>query len=399
MLLVIRASWVLVRYRNELHRAPRHQPFQLPERLFAAASLLGYSALGITDRNTVCGLVRGLVAADETGVRLVAGCRLDLMDGSSLLVWPEDRTGWSSLTRLLSKGKERARPQHGEKGQCFLHWEDVAAGSNGLVAALVTGDADKSMAVAMAQTSDIFGERAHATLGYHRRPGDKLRLHELDRMARRYGLRGLAVGDILYDSPDKRMLQDVVTAIRNKCTIDALGFRRERHADRHLKSVAEMERRFRDYPDAIRATADIAERCTFSLRELHYQYPDELVMSGRSPQEALERLAHHALRGKFGGSTPPRRYKRLLKHELRLVRQMRYAPYFLTVNSIVAYARSQGILCQGRGSAANSLICYALGITSIDPVKHTLLFERFISSERDEPPDIDVDFEHERREE
>jgi error-prone DNA polymerase len=369
-----------------------------PNELFSAAKLLGYSALGIADRNTVCGLVRGLVAADETGVRLIAGCRLDLMDGSSLLVWPENRTGWSSLTRLLTAGKKRARPQHGEKGQCFLHWEDIAAWSDGLIAALVAGRAEESTAVAMAQTADIFGDRAHAALAYQRRPGEKLRLHQLDRMARNHGLRSLAVGDILYDSPDKRMLQDVVTAIRNKCTIDELGFRRERHADRHLKSVAEMERRFRDYPDAIRATADIAERCTFSLRELDYQYPDELVMSGSSPQQALERLAHRALRGKFGGSTPPGRYKRLLKHELRLVRQMRYAPYFLTVNSIVSYARSQGILCQGRGSAANSLICYALGITSIDPIKHTLLFERFISGERDEPPDIDVDFEHERRE-
>ncbi|HEX8400380.1 MAG TPA: error-prone DNA polymerase [Allosphingosinicella sp.] len=366
--------------------------------LFSAASLLGYPALGISDRNTVCGLVRGLVAADETGVRLVTGCRLDLMDGASLLVWPQDRVGWSSLTRLLTEGKKRAQPQHGEKGHCFLHWEDVAAWSDGLVAALVTGSADEATGVAMAQTAAIFRDRAHATLSHHRRPGDKLRLHELDRMARRYGLRSLATGDILYDSPDKRMLQDVVTAIRNKCTIDELGFRRERHADRHLKSVAEMERRFRDYPDAIRATADVAERCTFSLRELSYQYPDEIVMSERSPQQALERLAHRALRDKFGGSTPPGRYKRLLKHEMRLVRKMRYAPYFLTVNSIVSYARSQGILCQGRGSAANSLICYSLGITSIDPIKHTLLFERFISGERDEPPDIDVDFEHERRE-
>jgi error-prone DNA polymerase len=366
--------------------------------LFAAAKLLGYPALGITDRNTVCGLVRGLVAADETSIRLVAGCRLDLMDGSSLLVWPEDRAGWSRLTRLLTEGKKRARPQHGEKGQCFLHWEDVAAWSEGLVAALVTQDADDDAGAAFAQMADIFGDRAHATLAYRRRPGDKLRLYQLDRMARHYGLRSLAAGDVLYDSPDKRMLQDVVTAIRNKCTIDALGFRRERNADRHLKSVAEMERRFRDYPDAIRASADIAERCTFSLRELNYQYPDELVMDGRDPQQALARLAHQALRGKFGGSTPPRRYKRLLKHELRLVHQMRYAPYFLTVNSIVSFARSQGILCQGRGSAANSLICYALGITSIDPIRHTLLFERFISGARDEPPDIDVDFEHERRE-
>jgi error-prone DNA polymerase len=246
--------------------------------------------------------------------------------------------------------------------------------------------------------ADIFGRDGHVALTHHRRPGDALRLHETAALARRFGLKPLATGDVLYHSPDRRMLQDTVTAIRNKCTIDELGFRRERYADRHLKGRDEMVRRFAGHPDAIAASAAIAERCTFSLRELDYQYPDELVMSGRSPQQALERLAHHALRGKFAGSTPPRRYKRLLKHELRLVRRMGYAPYFLTVNSIVGYARSQGILCQGRGSAANSLICYALGITSIDPVKHTLLFERFISTQRDEPPDIDVDFEHERRE-
>ena len=368
------------------------------EELFSAAKLLGYSALGVTDRNSVAGLVRALVAAETTDVRLVAGCRLDLMDGNSLLVWPEDRPAWSRLTRMLTIGKSRADPKKGEKGQCFLHWEDVAAWSDGLVAALVPGEADESCEPALAEMAEIFGSRAHLCLTYRRRPGDKLRLYELDQLARRYGVRSLATGDVLYDSPDKRLLQDVVTAIRNKCTIDELGFRRERNGDRHLKGVAEMERRFAHYPDAIRATADIAERCTFSLRELSYQYPDEIVMSGRSPQDALERLTRKALETKFPEGVPEA-YSRLLDHELKLVQQFSYAPYFLTVHSIVGYARSQGILCQGRGSAANSVICYILGITSIDPVKHELLFERFISEDRKEPPDIDVDFEHERREE
>ena len=268
-----------------------------PEELFSAAALLGYPALGITDRNTVGGLVRGLRGSRTTGIRLVVGCRLDLVDGVSLLVWPEDRSGWSRLTRLLTEGKKRAVPQKGEKGQCFLHWEDIDAWSQGLVAALVTGDADAAAEAALAQTAAIFGDRAFITLTHRRRPGDALRLHRLDAMARRHGVRSLATGDILYDSPDKRMLQDVVTAIRNKCTIDDLGFRRERYADRHLKSPAEMERRFATFPDAIRATADVAERCTFSLRELSYQYPDEIVMTGRTPQDALERLT----RAKIGG--------------------------------------------------------------------------------------------------
>ncbi|HEX8574462.1 MAG TPA: error-prone DNA polymerase [Allosphingosinicella sp.] len=368
------------------------------EEMFAAAALLGYPALGIVDRNTVGGLVKALRAADETGVRLIPGCRLDLMDGTGLLVWPEDRAGWSRLTRLLTAGKSRIDRSKGEKGQCFLHWEDVAGWADGLVAALVPDEADPALETALAQLADIFGDRAHLALTHRRRPGESERLNALDALARRFAVRPLATGDVLYDSPDKRMLQDVVTAIRNKCTIDDLGFRRERFADRHLKSPEEMERRFRDHPDAVRATAAIAERCTFSLRELSYQYPDEIVMTGRSPQEALERLTRSALAALFPEG-PPQSHVELLEKELKLVAQLGYAPYFLTVNSVVQFARSQEILCQGRGSAANSMICFVLGITSIDPVKHTLLFERFISESRNEPPDIDVDFEHERREE
>ncbi|HET9641070.1 MAG TPA: error-prone DNA polymerase [Allosphingosinicella sp.] len=368
------------------------------EEMFAAAALLGYPALAIADRNSVGGLVKALRAADETGVRLIPGCRLALMDGTGLLVWPEDRAGWSRLTRLLTAGKSRIDRAKGEKGQCFLHWEDVAAWNKGLVAALVPDEADQATETALAQMRDIFGDRAHLALTHRRRPGDAARLHALDAMAKSHGVRALATGDALYDSPDKRMLQDVVTAIRNKCTIDDLGFRRERFADRHLKSPEEMERRFRDLPDAVRASAGIAERCTFSLRELSYQYPDEIVMTGRTPQEALERLTRAALAAKFPEG-PPKSHVDLLEKELKLVEKLAYAPYFLTVNSVVQFARSQEILCQGRGSAANSMICFVLGITSIDPVKHTLLFERFISESRNEPPDIDVDFEHERREE
>ena len=368
------------------------------EELFSAAALLGYPALGIADRNSVGGLVKALRAADSTGVRLVAGCRLDLMDGASLLVWPRDRAAWSRLTRLLTIGKSRADPRKGEKGQCFLHWEDVAAWSDGLVAALVPDEADSAGATALAQLRDIFGNRSHLALTHRRRPGELRRLHSLESLARRHQVRSLATGDVLYDGPDKRMLHDVVTAIREHVTIDELGFRRERFADRHLKSPIEMERRFRAFPDAVQASADIASDCSFSLRELSYQYPDEIVMSGLTPQAALEKLTRDSLAALFPNG-PPRSYSDLLEHELKLVGKLRYAPYFLTVNSVVQFARSQQILCQGRGSAANSMICYVLGITSIDPIKHSLLFERFISESRNEPPDIDVDFEHERREE
>ncbi|WP_126174005.1 error-prone DNA polymerase [Altericroceibacterium xinjiangense] len=369
-----------------------------PQELFETAAALGYPALGITDRNTVGGLVRALVAAEATGTRLIAGCRLDLVDGQSLLVWPEDRAGWSRLCRLLTLGKSRADRKKGEKGQCFLHWEDVDAHAQGLVAALVPDKADDATAQVLGLVADIFGDRAHLALNLRRRPGDAVRLYELDRMSRRFGITSLATGDVLYHAADKRRLQDVVTAIRHTCTIDELGFRRERHADRHLKDAAEMERRFADYPQAVRATAELAERCTFSLRELSYQYPDEVVMSGRTPQQALEQMSWAALRARFPDGVPDA-YGRTLTHELTLVGKLGYAPYFLTVHSIVQYACSQGILCQGRGSAANSVICFVLGITSIDPVRTELLFERFISEARNEPPDIDVDFEHQRREE
>ncbi|MCC2981641.1 error-prone DNA polymerase [Sphingomonas sp. IC4-52] len=373
------------------------------EELFATAALMGMPALGITDRNSVAGVVRALYATEEVRkdqgleIRSIPGCRLDLVTGESLLVWPEDRAAWSRLTRLLTLGKSRADAQRGEKGHCFLHWEDVAAYADGLVAALVPGRSGAAPD-ALAATADIFGKRGHICLTPWRRPGERRRFAETASAATAYGLAPLATGDVLYHEPDRRMLQDVITAIREKCTIDELGFRRERHADRHLQPPEEMARRFAAYPQALAAVEAIVERCTFSLRDLDYQYPDEIIMSGRTAQEALERLSRNALANRFDGQ-PPEPYTRQLDHELSLVAKTGYAPYFLTVNSIVSYARSIDILCQGRGSAANSVICFVLGITSIDPIKHQLLFERFVSEERREPPDIDIDFEHERREE
>lgn len=373
------------------------------EELFATAALMGMPALGVVDRNSVAGVVRALYACEQLEkkdglrIRSIPGCRLDLVSGDSLLVWPEDRAGWTRLTRLLTLGKSRAEAKAGEKGQCFLHWEDVAAHDGGLIAALVPGR-DGAAPTALAATADIFGARGHVCLTPWRRPGERHRLHETAAAAEAHGLVPLATGDVLYHHPDRRMLQDVVTAIREKCTIDDLGFRRERHADRHLQPPDEMARRFADLPQALAAVEAIVERCTFSLTDLDYQYPDEIIMSGRSAQDGLERLSRNALAQRFDDD-PPEAYTRQLEHELRLVAKMGYAPYFLTVNSIVSYARSIDILCQGRGSAANSVICFVLGITSIDPIKHQLLFERFVSEERREPPDIDIDFEHERREE
>ncbi|MFN3388669.1 MAG: error-prone DNA polymerase [Allosphingosinicella sp.] len=363
------------------------------EDLFAAAALLGLPALGVVDRNSVAGMVRAWEAAKATGVRLVAGCRLDLADETGLLVYPTDRAAWSRLTRLLSVGKARAG-----KGKCALHWGDVEAHADGLIAVHLPDEADDANAALLARLKRTFGNRAYQALTLRRRPGDALRLHRLDGQARAARVRSVATGDILYHAPERRMLQDVMTAIREKTTIDDLGFRRERHADRHLKAPEEMARRFAAYPDAVAATAEMARRCTFDLADLSYQYPKETPIPGLSAQQALERLTREAAAAMYPDGVPARTAEQL-SHELTMIDRLGYAPYFLTVHAIVRFARSRGILCQGRGSAANSCVCYVLGITSIDPVRHELLFERFVSPERPEPPDIDVDFEHERREE
>jgi len=364
-----------------------------PEELFAAAALQGHAALGLADRGSVAGVVRGLSGQEATGVRMIAGSRIDLRDGRALLLYPKDRPAWSRLTRLLTLGKGR-----GGKGNCWLDWPDVAAHADGQVAILLPDRPDETARLNLAELRDVFGHDAHVALSLRRRPGDAERLRALDALARSEGVRSVATGDILYHTPERRPLQDVVTAIREKVTIDALGFRRERYMDRCLKSPQEMERRFAVFPDAIEASADIAGACRFDLAEIRYQYPYEQVMEGRSAQEALAQLTEDAAKATFPGGLPAP-YRQQIDHELRLIEQLGYAPYFLTVNAIVAESRRRGILCQGRGSAANSCVCYMLGITSIDPIKHELLFERFVSGERKEPPDIDVDFEHERREE
>ena len=364
-----------------------------PEELFAAAALQGHRALGLTDRGSVAGMVRGLSGQETTGVRMIAGTRLDLRDGRALLLYPKDRAAWSRLTRLLSLGKAR-----GGKGNCWLDWSDVAAHAEGQVAILIPDEPDERARLDLGELREIFGDDAHLALSFRRRPEDGQRLRALDDLAKAARVRSVATGDVLYHSAERRPLQDIVTAIREKTTVDALGFRRERFMDRCLKSPQEMERRFALFPDAIQASADIADACRFDLGEIKYQYPYEQVMEGRTAQEALAALTAEGAKTMFPDGLPAP-YRRQIDHELKLIGELGYAPYFLTVNAIVAESRRRGILCQGRGSAANSCVCYMLGITSIDPIRHELLFERFVSGERKEPPDIDVDFEHERREE
>ncbi|PDT79708.1 error-prone DNA polymerase [Sinorhizobium sp. BJ1] len=363
------------------------------EELFATAKLMGIEALGVVDRNSLAGIVRALEASRATGLRLVVGCRLDLADGMSILVYPTDRAAYSRLTRLLTLGKGR-----GGKANCILHLDDVALYSEGLIGILVPDLADETCAVQLRKMADVFGDRAYVSLCLRRRPNDQLRLHELSNLAIKHRVETVVTNDVLFHEPGRRQLQDVVTCIRTGTTIDDVGFERERHADRYLKPPEEMARLFPRYPEALARTMQIVERCNFSLEELVHQYPEEALIPGMTAQQSLEHYTWEGVRTRYPEGLPAH-VEKIIRHELALIETMKYAPYFLTVFSIVRYARSQGILCQGRGSAANSAVCYVLGITSIDPETNDLLFERFVSQERDEPPDIDVDFEHERREE
>jgi len=363
------------------------------EQLFAAAAVLGIDALAITDLNSLAGIVRAHEAAKTTGVRLIVGCRLRLTDGTELLVYPQDRAAYSRLCRLLSLGKSRAG-----KARCHLTWEDVAIWGEGLLAILVPDRIDSAFEANLLHLKQTFEDRAYCAMTLQRRPRDQLRLAQINNLATAQGIPTVVTNDVLFHCPELRVLQDVITCIRERTTIDDVGFKRERHADRYLKAPDEMARLFRLWPEAVARSAAISDNLRFSLDELAYQYPHEVCLPGLTPQQALEKLTWEGAKSRYPEGLPDS-VEKAIRHELTLIERLGYAPYFLTVDSIVRFARSKSILCQGRGSAANSAVCYVLGITSIDPGRNDLLFERFVSQERKEPPDIDVDFEHERREE
>ena len=364
-----------------------------PEELFSAASLLGIPALGVTDHGSLAGMVRAHQAAKVTGVRLVVGCRLDFDDFLSVLVYPTDRAAYGRLCRLLSLGKAR-----GGKGRCRLTWADLEEWHEGLFAILLPDRPEPTLPEDLAQLKRRFGARASLALTRRFRPDDAVRLDALAAAARAARVPTVATGDILYHVAGRRRLQDVVTCIRLGLTIDRAGFAKERHADRFLKAPEETARLFARFPEALARAGEIAEACTFSLDDLAYTYPTEAREDGLSPQERLETLTWAGAGTRYPAGVPEA-VTRQLRHELDLIGRLAYAPYFLTVESIVRFATDQKILCQGRGSAANSAVCFCLRITSIDPTQQNLLFERFVSEARREPPDIDVDFEHERREE
>ncbi|KXV23520.1 DNA polymerase, partial [Gluconobacter japonicus] len=370
-----------------------------PDELMFQAKALGYDTIGLTDWNTVAGVIRAHLAAREAGLRLLPGCRLALRDGSALLAYPRNRAGWAGLCQLLTLGHHRS-----ERDVFLLGWEDLVAAAPDLLLILLLPEDLAALPGYVQSLLGLPGQRAaeeesrFLALTILRQPGDLARLHALAAFSAAHGLACVVTGDVLYHDARRHILQDVVTAIREGCTVDALGNRRHVHADRHLKAPEEQARLFAAFPEALANTRRIAEACAFSLDDLTYQYPTETERTGESAQETLARLVQAALPRRYPAGAPPD-VETQIAHELRLIGSLAYAPYFLTVNTIVRHARSLGIVCQGRGSAANSAVCYVLGITSIDPVRSGLLFERFISAERQEPPDIDVDFESDRREE
>ncbi|QYI99845.1 error-prone DNA polymerase [Thalassovita mediterranea] len=366
-----------------------------PEELVAQAKGLGLHAIGVADRNTLAGVVRAHLAAKDYEMRLLVGARLITTDGFDLIAYPQDRDAYGRLSRLLSEGKLRA-----EKGDCHITLEDVIAHAEGQVfIAMPPPRPDETYRLRLEWLRAQWGDRLYLGARYGFQGQNRERIARLaDLGFKAGGVPIVAVNDVLYHAAERRPLQDVVTCIREHCTVDEAGFRLEANAERHLKPAEEMARLFRGFEPALRRTVEIAERCKFSLDELAYEYPDEPVPPGKTPQEHIETLAWDGASWRYPDGVPEG-VKKAIRKELTLIGELNYAPYFLTVHDIVAWARKQGILCQGRGSAANSAVCYCLGITSVDPSVTRLLFERFLTKERREPPDIDVDFEHERREE
>lgn len=371
-----------------------------PEELVEQAATYGYSAIAITDRNTFAGLVRGHVAAKKLGLRIIPACRLDLLDGPSLLAYPTDMTAYGKISALLTLGNLRT-----EKGSCHLYKEDVYNHARGSKFAVIPPAAlnelfefDLAFIKNIREYRDAFGTELYIAASRAYGGEDTKVIHRIFQLSQQLNIPMVATNDVHYHHPERRELQDVMTCVREKCTIYNAGFRLHPNAERYLKPVEEMQRLFRQYPDAIRNTEEIANACSFSLDELKYKYPKEITSEGRTPQEELTYLTWEGATKHFGMQIPEK-IRATINHELSFIEQMSYAEYFLTVYDIVRFAREKGILCQGRGSAANSTVCYCLGITSVDPSKFDLLFERFISAARNEPPDIDVDFEHERREE
>ncbi|MBH1944260.1 error-prone DNA polymerase [Erythrobacter sp. YJ-T3-07] len=410
--------------------------------LVLTARALGYDALGIADANSMAGVVRIHTEAKTLKLRPVIGCRIETVEGLAFLAYPKDRAAYGCLCRLISQGRmQTLSGKWQEKGVCEIdlamladHAEDVQ------LTLLPPDDLDARFTIAVPsnvipfrhpssgrQTGSKLPDQVrgddkveltapfpkvlphltaqlptlrHLAAAYLYRGDDIARIDRLDAVAHEHGLSLLATNDVHYHIPERRPLNDVMTAIRHKTTVEAAGHLLHPNSERPLKSPEEMTRLFARWPHAIMASREIADACTFSLEDLKYEYPKRAYPDGMTPQQYLEQQTWEGAKWRYSNAIPAK-VKTTLEYELELICKLDLAPYFLTIKEIVDFARSQTppILCQGRGSAANSAVCFCLGITSVDPAEHQLLFDRFLSEERSEPPDIDVDFEHERREE
>ncbi|WP_184546174.1 error-prone DNA polymerase [Mucilaginibacter sp. FT3.2] len=371
-----------------------------PEELVQQAVAYGYTAIAITDRNSFAGIVRAHVAAKANGIRIIPACRLDLLNGPSLLAYPTDIAAYSRLSSLLTVGNLRA-----EKGDCHLYKKDVYEHSEGIkfiaippAVLTATFEFEAEFPPVLAEYREALGSNLYLAATRSYQGDDNKKMFRIAQLSTKLDIPMVATNDVHYHEPGRRELQDILTCVREKCTIHTAGFRLHQNAERFLKPIDEMERLFRQYPETIQHSQEIAEACQFSLDSLKYIYPEEITSDGRTPMQELTYLAWKGA-GEHFGEDIPEKVQKAIKEELAFMERKHYASYFLTVYDYVRFAREKNILCQGRGSAANSVVCYCLGITSVDPTKVKLLFARFMSDARDEPPDIDVDFEHERREE
>ncbi|HTD28265.1 MAG TPA: error-prone DNA polymerase [Xanthomonadaceae bacterium] len=357
--------------------------------LFERAKKLGYNALAITDECTLAGIVRAHEAAKEFGVRLIIGSEVRIADGPKLVLLVADHDGYTALCQLITAARRRAR-----KGTYRLLQEDFHDIPSGLLALWIPGHPIDAQHVAWLRS--VFADRVWIALELHRGPEDDTRLAELRAFGKRHGLLLVATGDVHMHVRRRRRLQDVLTAIRHRTTVAETGWRLFQNGERHLRTRQALSS---IYPiDLLTETLRVAERCTFALDQLRYTYPHELVPAGHTPTSWLRELVEVGACWRWPNEIPEKARK-AIEHELSLIEFLKFESYFLTVHDIVRFARSRDILCQGRGSAANSAVCFALGVTELDPSLINMLFERFISRERNEPPDIDIDFEHERREE
>ena len=380
-----------------------------PDELVTRAAQLGYTALAITDRNTLAGVVRAHLAAKQAELPLLIGAEITPIDAPPCLLWVSDRTSYAALCRLITQGRQRA-----EKGQCYLTLEDISQHSASLLAGVIpywTGPLQNAVADSpfpipsrpattdhLANYRDIFADRCYLVAELHHGSHDQARIDLLRNFAQRTQLPLVAAGNVHYHAAGRIALHDVLTAIARGTTVDNIGDHRFPNAQRHLRTVNQIRTTYNCFPGSLPRTLEIARRCNFSLEELRYEYPEELAPGDLTPLAYLEQLTWQGARQRYPKEIPAK-VRTLLQHELQLIEELHYEAYFLTVWDLVRFAREQNILCQGRGSAANSAVCYCLEITSVDPDKTDVLFERFMSRERHEAPDIDVDFEHERREE